>query len=143
MKILFIHADYLNYEVKKETGLAEDIPEERRGERVEDPLIVFLSVEGGDEDSGVERDQMVERALAEIEDIASQIKVENIVLFPFAHLSEDLASPDYAISLLRELESKIRSSGLNCSRVPFGWYKEFEFKNKGHPLSVLSRTVRP
>jgi hypothetical protein len=26
-------------------------------------------------------------------------------------------------------------------RVPFGWYKAFEFKSKGHPLAVLSRSV--
>lgn len=140
MKILFIHADYVNYEAKEEGPAAEEISGVRKMESMEDPLIVFASVEERDEDSG-EREVLAGKALEEIEDIASKIKTENIALFPFAHLSESLASPNFAISVLEKLESKLEVSDFNSFRAPFGWYKEFEFRSKGHPLSVLSRTI--
>lgn len=143
MKLLFIHADYFNYRVKEETELAEKIADSQREGSIENSLIVFLSVEEEDEKSEMGSDNLADRALDEIEEIVSKIKVGNITLFPFAHLSESLASPDYAISVMEKLESKAKKSEINPLRVPFGWYKEFEFKSKGHPLSVLSRTIHP
>lgn len=141
MKLLFIHVDYFNYKVKKETELAEKIDSSQRSGETENSLLVLLSVEKEDEESKTGSDKLVSRALNEIEEIVAQIKVENITLFPFAHLSESLSSPDYAISVLKKLEKKAKKSGLNTLKVPFGWYKNFEFKSKGHPLSVLSRTI--
>ncbi|KXA93953.1 hypothetical protein AKJ66_00320 [candidate division MSBL1 archaeon SCGC-AAA259E22] len=141
MKLLFIHVDYFNYKVKKETELAEKIDSSQRSGETENSLLVLLSVEKEDEESKTGSDKLVSRALNEIEEIVTQIKVENITLFPFAHLSESLSSPDYAISVLKKLEKKAKKSGLNTLRVPFGWYKNFELKSKGHPLSVLSRTI--
>ncbi|KXB03227.1 hypothetical protein AKJ45_02170 [candidate division MSBL1 archaeon SCGC-AAA261F19] len=141
MKFLFVHADYVSYEVKQKSKVAEEIDDAHRKGRMENPLIVFLSVEERDENSE-KNAKPVDRALGEIKDIASKIKVKNVALFPFAHLSESLASPDYAISVLKELETELEKSEFNLLRVPFGWYKEFEFRSKGHPLSVLSRAVR-
>lgn len=112
MKILFVHADYLGYEVKQESKVAEEIDDAHRKGRMENPLIVFLSVEERDEDSE-KNAKLADRALDEIKDIASKIKVKNVALFPFAHLSESLASPDYAISVLKEIETKLEKSGFN------------------------------
>ena len=53
MKLLLIHADYMEYEVKKRTKVAEDF--DKRGERVEEVLVVFTSVEKGDDEGVVER----------------------------------------------------------------------------------------
>ncbi len=139
--MLFIHADYVNYKVKQKTPIAEEIGENSKERDMEDPLIVFFSVEKSDENST--GDEMVEKALREIKKVASKIKSKNIFLFPFAHLSENLSSPQFAIEILEKLESELKKSNFNSSRAPFGWYKEFEFKSKGHPLSVLSRTVHP
>ncbi|KXB04615.1 hypothetical protein AKJ48_02025, partial [candidate division MSBL1 archaeon SCGC-AAA261O19] len=77
----------------------------------------------------------------EIQDVAAMVKSKNIAIFPFAHLSGKLASPDFAISILGELESRVRKADYEVIRAPFGWYKEFEFRSKGHPLSALSRSV--
>lgn len=140
MKFLFIHADYVNYEAKEESPVAEKLAEAQKVESMEEPLIVFISVEGRDEDSG-DVEALVASAFEEIEDVASKIKTENIALFPFAHLSEDLATPEFAVSVLNELDSRLESSDYDTVRAPFGWYKEFEFRSKGHPLSVLSRTI--
>lgn len=143
MKLLFIHVDYFNYQVKKETELAEEITDSEKNGSIGNSLVVFISVEEKDEKSDIGRNKLADKVMGEVEEIVSKIKVRNIVLFPFAHLSESLASPDYAISVIEKLESNVEKSELNPLRVPFGWYKEFEFKSKGHPLSVLSRTIHP
>ncbi|MEM2192117.1 MAG: threonyl-tRNA synthetase editing domain-containing protein, partial [Candidatus Hadarchaeales archaeon] len=76
-----------------------------------------------------------------IKDVASKVKAKNLVLFPFAHLSSSLSSPEFAVQILKCLECKLAEEGFRVMRVPFGWYKAFEFKSKGHPLSVLSRSI--
>ncbi len=137
MKILFVHADYLNYKVKQKAKFSEEIRPENRVGRVRDPLIAFACVEKVDELV----DGLVEKAVAEIQDIASKVKAKNIVIFPFAHLSCDLGSPTFALQLLTSIGTKLERAGYRVLRVPFGWYNMFELKSKGHPLAVLSRTV--
>jgi len=90
-----------------------------------------------DEKSGY----VIENTLAEIKSVASKIKTKNIALFPFAHLSDELAAPETAVHILKCIECKLIDEGYHVLRVPFGWYKAFEFKCKGHPLAVLSRSI--
>jgi threonyl-tRNA synthetase len=137
MKLLFVHANYINYKVKEKTKSAEEIPRERRSGGMRDPLIVFACAEKMDEKS----DDVAEKASAEIKNVASMVKTSNIALFPFAHLSDELANPEAAIQILKCIECKLVDGGYRVLRVPFGWYKIFEFKSKGHPLSVLSRSI--
>jgi len=105
---------------------------------MDEPLIALISIEDKDEKSDMEKVAM--KTVEAILDVSSKIGVDNIALFPFAHLSENLASPDFAVSALKEIESHLKSEGFDTMRVPFGWYKEFELRNKGHPLSVLSKS---
>ncbi len=137
VKLLFVHANYINYQAKEKAKSAEDIPRERRSGGMRDPLIVFICAEKRDEKS----DDVIEKTLAEVKDVASKVKTKNITLFPFAHLSNDLADPDFAIRILKCIECKLTDEGYHMLRVPFGWYKAFEFKSKGHPLAVLSRSI--
>ncbi len=137
MKLLFVHANYINYQVKEKAKSAEEISRDRRSGGMRDPLIVFACAEKMDEKS----DDVIEKTLAEVKDVASKVKTNNIALFPFAHLSDDLADPEFAIQVLKCIECKLIEEGYRVLRVPFGWYKAFEFKSKGHPLAVLSRSV--
>lgn len=137
LKLLFVHANYINYQVKEKAKSAEEITRDRKSGGMRDPLIVFASAEKEDDKS----DDVIERTLAEIKDIASKVKSKNITLFPFAHLSDQLAAPETAIQILKCIECKLAEEGYRVLRVPFGWYKAFEFKSKGHPLAVLSRSV--
>lgn len=84
---------------------------------------------------------MVDNAVKEIMDVAGKIKAENIVIYPYAHLSSSLGAPDIAKDILANMESALLSRDLPVSRVPFGWYKAFEVSCKGHPLSELSRSI--
>ena len=136
MKLLFVHADYVNYQVKGRAKFAEEISYDRMAGGMRNPLIVFACVEKVDGQTNV-----VDSTVGEIKDVASKVKTRNITLFPFAHLSNDLASPFCAVELLTQVEAKLKEDGFLVIRVPFGWYKAFEFKSKGHPLAVLSRSI--
>lgn len=131
MKLLLIHADYMEYEVKKKTKLAE--PFEGKGERVEEVLVVFTSVEKGDDEN------VVKKAAVEVREVAEKVGAEKIMIYPYAHLSSNLADADTAVRLLKLLESEL--SDFDVHRSPFGWYKAFRISCKGHPLSELSREI--
>ncbi|AGB05119.1 threonyl-tRNA synthetase [Aciduliprofundum sp. MAR08-339] len=133
MRILFIHADYIEFESKsKAMKDAEEI--EKKRERYEECLVAFISMEEGD--AGI-----VERAKNEIVDVAKKLNVERIVLYPYAHLSSKLAGPAEAIKVLKELENMLKDQ-YEVHRAPFGWYKSFVISCKGHPLSELSKEIR-
>ena len=134
MKMLLIHAEKFRYKTKEKTRISEDIPEDKREKSFENALVAFIAVEKGDEK---DIDKISERAAKEILDVYNKVKASTIVLYPYAHLSSNLASPNDALNVLKKIEEK-----LNCYRAPFGWYKEFEIKCYGHPLSELSREIR-
>ena len=139
MKLLLIHSDYIEYEVK---GKAISNPEEisLKNDRLEEALTVFIAVEKNDEKSP---HQVVLDATAEIEKTAEQLKAKNIMLYPYAHLSSDLGRPKIAKEVLVELEYELKNKDFNVKRSPFGWYKAFKISCKGHPLSELSRNIVP
>ena len=133
MRVLFIHSDFIEYEAKsKAMKDAEEIKEKKK--RYEECLVPFISVEEGDS-------SIIDRAVEEIEDVAKKVGAERIVLYPYAHLSNKLASPGEAIKVLKELE-RILSRKYEVHRAPFGWYKSFVISCKGHPLSELSKEIR-
>ena len=51
MRILLIHSDYLNYNVKNKTPVAEDIEEAKKEGSFDDSLVVFTAVEKDDENN--------------------------------------------------------------------------------------------
>ncbi len=139
MQLLFIHSDYIEYEAKSKTRVAEEIEEAAgRKERVEEALVVFIAVESEDEKNVR---YVVEKAAEEAISIFKQVDAERIVLYPYAHLSSELASPETSTEILRGLEADLRSRDVEVTRAPFGWYKSFTLRCKGHPLSELSRKI--
>jgi threonyl-tRNA synthetase len=139
MKLLLIHSDYIEYEVKtKAIKTPEDTTKKR--DRLEEALTAFTAVEKIDEKKP---SQAVKQAVEEITITADQLKVKNIMLYPYAHLSSDLASPKKAQEILVEIEYELNQKNYNVKRSPFGWYKAFKISCKGHPLSELSREIIP
>ena len=133
MHLLFKHVDYISWKVKKKAiKEREELTEKNREKKVENALLVYLAIEKGDEEKA-------EKAVDEIRDVMERIKVERVVLFPFIHLFIDHpASPRVSMELLEIIARKIKKE---VDRIPFGWYKEYEYRNKGHPLSTLSRRI--
>ena len=139
MRLLFIHSDHLEFEATEQAGSDEMVENEgvpMEG-RMEDCVTAFISVESGDE---ADLDGVVENAATELRDVAGQLNTRNVVLYPYAHLSEDLANPDAAKTVMQNLETELAEE-FEILRAPFGWYKAFEVSCKGHPLSELSRHV--
>lgn len=138
MRILLIHSDYLNYNVKNKTPVAEEIEDAKKQGAFDESLVVFTAVEKDDENNP---QGIVKNLVKEVIKTNDQVKAENIVLYPYAHLSSSLSSPKVAVQVLKDAEEALDDEGLNVKRVPFGWYKAFEISCKGHPLSELSRTI--
>lgn len=138
MKLLLIHADYMEYEAKEPTKYAEDIPDEAKQGRMEETLVAFTAVEKQDEKDVI---GSAERAAGEIVDVARKVQTSNIMLYAYAHLSPSLAKPDKALEILKNIENNLKEQDFNVHRSPFGWYKAFKISCKGHPLSELSRSV--
>lgn len=137
MKIITLHCDYIKFKpLKKALKQPEELSEERKKEIVvNDPLVVLVAVEKAD------NLDLVKSLIENIEDIAKQINSKKIVLYPYAHLSSNLSSPDLAMNVLENAEKELKKLKYEVVRAPFGYYKEFELKCKGHPLSELSREI--
>ncbi|HOQ20381.1 MAG: threonine--tRNA ligase [Methanothermobacter tenebrarum] len=140
MRILLIHADYLKYKARDKTSIAEDIPEEMMEGAFKESLVVFTAIEKEDETNPK---AVIKNATREIKEVFNKVKAEKIVIYPYAHLSSSLSSPEMAKKILKNMETALENEGFNVSRVPFGWYKAFKISCKGHPLSELSRTIKP
>ena len=137
MQMLLIHADFIEYRTKSKTPLAEDVPDEQKGQRSEETLVAFIAVEKVDE-KGPE--EVAKRACGEITQVFNEVKAREIMLYPYAHLSSSLSKPDIAVEVLKRMEGLLKTD-YAVKRAPFGWYKSFEIACKGHPLSELSRHI--
>ncbi len=139
MKILSLHCDYIRFKpMQKALKQPEELGEEGKKEKeVKEALVIFTAVEQGD------NLEIVKPLIENIRDIARQVKAKNIVLYPYAHLSSQLSLPAVAEAVLKEAETELRKQPekFSVTRAPFGYYKEFELKCKGHPLAELSRSI--
>lgn len=136
MKIILLHSDFVEFEPKKE-AIKEPEKVEKKKSRIEECLVVLSSVEKKDEGS---LQAIVKKFVENVEDVAKQIKVKRIVIYPWVHLSNDPSSPSAALEVFKEAE-KLLKKQFEVKRAPFGWYKEFSIKCKGHPLAELSREI--
>ncbi|MFH1100911.1 MAG: threonine--tRNA ligase [Methanobacteriota archaeon] len=140
MRLLLIHSDYIEYEVK-DKAIPHPEETETKKDRLDEALTVFIAVEKVDEQSPA---QAVKEAAVEIVKTAEQLKVTNIMLYPYAHLSSNLSSAKAGKDILVELEKEVKKdTQFQVKRSPFGWYKAFKLSCKGHPLSELSREIIP
>ena len=138
MRTLMIHSDYLRYKTRSKTKIAEDIEDEKRASGVDNALVAFMAVEQEDEENP---DLIISKTIKEILNVQNKVNAENIVIYPYAHLSSSLANPSVSQEILRGIEVGLIDNNEAVLRVPFGWYKSFELSCKGHPLSELSRTI--
>ncbi|PUA33276.1 MAG: hypothetical protein B7O98_02265 [Zestosphaera tikiterensis] len=140
MKVLLIHAEHFEFKaLSKAVNEAEEpILKEFNGNNA---LVMFTSVESGDLNS---LSKLLSMLIEDIANLLQTLKPEYLVIYPYAHLSKDLANPAEALKVLKGIEEAVKSSvkGVNVVRAPFGWYKSFTIKCLGHPLSELSREYR-
>jgi threonyl-tRNA synthetase len=138
VRFLAWHVDYFRCHIT-ERGRSPLVEEYDDPETVaENALLVLTSVEKEDEAAP---EMVSERAAAEIATHAANLKVQTVVLHPFAHLFGQLSRPATAVRVLQMVEERLRARGLAVIRTPFGWFNALEIRAKGHPLSRVARTV--
>jgi threonyl-tRNA synthetase len=136
MRILQLHANYIEYKpIQKEIAAAEEADKESK--RLEDVVVLFTAVEDGDDET------VARRAVDEVKAFLEKLKVNRILIYPYAHLSSNLAKPSEALKIVRLMEDYARAEGLETHRAPFGWNKQFTISVKGHPLAEQSRVITP
>src|ERR671923_597168 len=135
MRLLQLHSDFIEYEpIEKEIRDAEDIASKSRV-RLEDLVVAFVAVENGDDES------VAKMAVDEIKKYLEMVKSSRLLIYPYAHLSSDLAPPALAIDIIKSVEIFAKGSINDVYRAPFGWTKSFNIKVKGHPLAENSKEI--
>jgi threonyl-tRNA synthetase len=134
MRALQLHVDSIEYEpVAVEGRVFEEV--DKRRYRVEEAVVLFTSVERED------TPEVASEMLRQVAEFMGRLGVKRLLIYPYAHLSPDLARPEKALELLRRMEIEARSMGIEVHRAPFGWNKRFTLSVKGHPLAEQLRVV--
>jgi len=133
VRILQLHCDSIEYTPKKKEIKSAEENVSTETTRLEELVVAFVAVEK-DDDSSIAQD-----AISQIKNSMEKIGCKKLLLYPYAHLSSNLAPPSLAMSLLKEMESL--ASGLDVSHSPFGWTKSYKVHVKGHPLAESSKVI--
>ena len=135
MRILQLHSDFIEYKpTQKEIAIAEST--DLNAIKLEDIVVIFTCIEKGD------NNKTASKAIIELTESLKIIGTKRIIIYPYAHLSTDLASPQEALKILKEMEKISIDVGLEVYRAPFGWTKTFNIKVKGHPLAEQSKSIK-
>ncbi len=134
LRILQLHSNFIEYEaVEKEIALAEE-PEKKK-DRLEELVVLFTAVEEGDDTN------VAQKAMESTKASLDKLGVNRILIYPYAHLSNNLAKPADALKVLNEMKNIAKELGLETYWTPFGWCKKFSISIKGHPLAEHLRIV--
>ena len=135
MRILQLHCDSIEYTpTKKEIKAAEEISYSGTT-KIEEVVVGFISVESDD------NLDVAKNAISQIMASMDKINCKRLLLYPYAHLSSNLARPSLALKVLRAMRTIAIESGIEASSAPFGWTKSYNLKVKGHPLAESSKTI--
>jgi len=128
MRLLQLHSDFIEYKlIKKEAAIAEE--SDFKEQRLEDLAVIFTCIEEGDDEA------IVREAIKGIKESLDMLNVKRILIYPYAHLSNNLARPAEAMRLLDVLAKYAEDAGFEVHKSPFGWNKQFTISIKGHPLA--------
>jgi len=134
LRILQLHSNFIEYTpIEKEIAMAEE--SEKKKQRLEELAVLFTCVEKGD------NEVVARKAVEEVKMSLKQLKVNKILIYPYAHLSSNLAKPAGALKIIKAMEKYAKEAGIETHRTPFGWCKQFSISIKGHPLAEQSKVV--
>jgi len=136
MRILQLHSNFIEYKpIQKEIAMAEEA--EKKAVRLEEIVVLFTAVEEGDDLT------IAKKAIDEAQAFLEKLKVNRIMIYPYAHLSNNLAKPAEALKIVKAMEAHAKEKRIETHRAPFGWNKQFTISIKGHPLAEQSRVFMP
>jgi len=132
MRILQLHSNFIEYKpVQKEIAMAEEA--EKKPVRLEEIVVLFTAVEEGDDET------IAQKAIDEVQAFLEKLKVNRVIIYPYAHLSSNLAKPTEALRIVKAMEAYAKEKRIEAHRAPFGWNKQFTISIKGHPLAEQFR----
>ena len=100
LQILQLHSNYIEYKpIQKEIDIAEEV--EKKERRIEEVVVLFTAVEEGDNET------VARQAVKEVQDFLEKLKVNKALIYPYAHLSSDLAKPLAALRVVKAMENPI------------------------------------
>ncbi|MCJ7559365.1 threonine--tRNA ligase, partial [Candidatus Bathyarchaeota archaeon] len=136
MRILQLHSNFIVFKpVEKEINIAEEA--EKVENRVEEVVVLFTAIEEGDNST------MGHKAVDDVRAFLGKLKVNRILIYPFAHLSSNLSQPSEALKIIKDMEAYAKEKGIETYHAPFGWNKQFTISIKGHPLAEQARSYTP
>ncbi|UCE96435.1 MAG: threonine--tRNA ligase [Candidatus Bathyarchaeota archaeon] len=136
MRVLQLHSNYIEYKpIKKEIDRAEETGKEPI--LLEEVVVLFTAVEKDDNET------VAIQAIEETQNFLEKLEVNKILLYPYAHLSNNLAKPAVALKVIKTMEKYAKERGIETYRAPFGWNKKFTISIKGHPLAEQFRLIQP
>jgi len=134
MRILQLHSNFIQYKpIQKEITTAEEA--EKKETRLEEIVVLFTAVEEDDDE------KVAKKAIDEVYAFLKKLKVNRVIIYPYAHLSSNLAKPTDALKVVKTMEAYAREKGIKTYRAPFGWNKQFTISIKGHPLAEQYREI--
>jgi threonyl-tRNA synthetase len=136
MRILQLHSNFIVFKpIEKEINIAEEANKEET--RIEEVVVLFTAIEEGDNSA------LAQKAIDDARAFLGKLKVNRILIYPFAHLSSNLSQPSQALSIIKDMETYAKTKGIETYRAPFGWNKQFTISIKGHPLAEMARSYAP
>ena len=116
MRILQLHCDKIEYTpIKKEISVAEDV--EPTTVELDEVVVCFVAIEKGDDE------HVVQNSVSQIKESMEKIGSKKLLLYPYAHLSANLASPSTALAILKSLEENFE--GIDVSHAP--WFRRLRY----------------
>jgi threonyl-tRNA synthetase len=133
MRILQLDVNSIDYEmIKPEARVYEDVTD--REVSLKNALVAMTSIERGDSE------ESVAAAVRDMSAFMEKQKIGLLVIYPFAHLSNNLEASERAMALLAKMRQGIEDRGIKVVAAPFGWNKKLNLDIKGHPLAETSRS---
>ena len=134
MRILLLHSNYIEFQaIKKEIDIAEETDTDLK--RYEDVAVLFTCLESQDDSN------TIKNSISEIKSSLDNLNCNNIVVYPYSHLSDNLANASKAVSLLTQFKNSLSDEGNDVQSSPFGWNKSFTIDVKGHPLAEQLKII--
>ncbi|UCE13118.1 MAG: threonine--tRNA ligase [Candidatus Heimdallarchaeota archaeon] len=144
MQLLLIHSDGFSWKVNdKAVSNPESLSDIILGEyeTADSVMIIFIGVENTDTNN---TSQLLNKTILEIQRALQDVKETNVILYPWVHLVKTTpAKPADALRILQSIQEQLMEKfpDFHILRAPFGYYKGFALKCKGHALAERSKEI--
>ena len=136
MRALLFHCRNYGVKIDRLANRPKDItPEEvkEKEQSCKDCIVVLTTIEKEDK-----IEQFCSQLVDEITKMSQEVGCKNIVILPFAHLSNNLAKAKDAIKAITLIEDKLKNN-YNVIRAHFGSHKSLLLDIYGHPGNARYR----